>query len=188
MLQRDLLHPTVIGTALRKAHALIANPAKIATSAVGNFRIAWPGSTMNSAGSRPHSPKGEALGPIIEAIKARELERGRLREELAHLDAPSVKPIDPQTLRTVLRDRLVDWLEGLHRPPAEARHALRPLLQGAPRVHAPRDATGAVLRDHRNPNRHAGAGGHRRYKGVVSPTGLAPFTREFRGPDRLNGP
>jgi hypothetical protein len=129
MLQRDLLHPTVIGTALRKAHALIANPAKIATSAVGNFRIAWPGSTMNSAGSRPHSPKGEALGPIIEAIKARELERGRLREELAHLDAPSVKPIDPQTLRTVLRDRLVDWLEGLHRPPAEARHALRPLLQ-----------------------------------------------------------
>jgi hypothetical protein len=52
---------------------------------------------------------------------------------------PSVKPIDPQT---VLRDRLVDWVEGLRRPPAEARHALRPLLQER-LVFTPReDATG----------------------------------------------
>jgi hypothetical protein len=53
-----------------------------------------------------------------------------LRTERAHLDVPRVKRIDPPTLRTVLRDRLVDWVGGLRRPPAEARHALRPLLQG----------------------------------------------------------
>lgn len=147
MLQRDLLHPTVIGTALRKAHALIATPSEDRDQRRRELqdRLAQLDDELSRLTAA--LAQGEALGPIIEAIKARELERGRLREELAQPDAPPVKPIDPQTMRTVLRDRLVDWVDGLRRPPAEARHALRPLLQEH-LVFTPREDDGAVLRDH----------------------------------------
>jgi site-specific DNA recombinase len=131
MLQRDLLHPTVIGTALRKAYGLLAS-----TSEDGDRRRHELQNRLAQLDDelRPLTAalaQGEALGPIIEAIKARELERGRLRDERAHLDATPVQPIDPLTLRRVLRTRLVSWIAGLRRPPSEARHALRPCSRSA---------------------------------------------------------
>jgi hypothetical protein len=71
----------------------------------GSFRIAWRSSTMKSAGSRPHSPKARPSARSLRRSNP-ELEKGRLREERGHLDAPPPKTIDPQTMGTVLRDRL----------------------------------------------------------------------------------
>jgi hypothetical protein len=132
MVERDLLHPRAIEAAIKRAVArLRAAPHDYeARRRATADRLDQLDGELARLTSAVAAGAGD-LGSVVDATRTREHERGRLRDELTTLGAIPTPPVlDAAALRGTLRARLADWQATLRRQPVEARHVLRPLLQG----------------------------------------------------------